>query len=64
MEFCRLSDWDCGIESWRGNVPRERSGATPEATLPAIPPTVLILPVVPAVILRVLVLDEERWCRR
>ncbi len=58
MEFCRLSDR--GMESCRGRVPRERSGATLVALLPAMPPTVLILPVV-AVMLRVLVLDEERW---
>ena len=57
MEFCRLRD--CGIESWRGIVPRERSGATPEAMVPVIPPTALRLPVV-AVILRVLVLEDER----
>ena len=41
-----------------------RSGATPDATLPAMPPTVLMLAVIPAVILRVDVLDDERWWRR
>jgi hypothetical protein len=66
MEFCLLRDWE--LESWRGRVPRARSaveeGATPDAILPAMPPTVLILAVVPAVMLRVEVLDEERWWRR
>jgi hypothetical protein len=61
MEFCRLRDWDCGIESWRGRWPRARSAVVEGAVLPAMPPTVLILP---AVMLRWLVLDEERWCRR
>jgi hypothetical protein len=46
------------MESWRGRVPRLRSGATPDTVLPAIPPTVLILAVVP-LMLRVLVLEED-----
>ena len=51
--------------SWRGRLLRLRSavedGVTPDVILPAIPPTVLMLP---AVMLRVEVLDDERWCRR
>jgi len=57
MEFCRLSDIDCGIESWRGGLPRVRSAVVEGALLPDIPATVLRLAVV---MLRVLVLDEER----
>lgn len=45
-------------------MPRLRSGATPDEMLPVIPPTLLRPPVIPAVMLRVLVLEEERWCRR
>jgi len=65
MEFCRERDWDCGIEmeSCRCGFGRVRS-AVEEGRLPAIPPTVLRLPAVPVVKLRVLVLDDERWCRR
>lgn len=44
-------------------MPRARS-AVEDWRLPAIPPTVLMLAVVPVVMLRVLVLEEERWCRR
>jgi hypothetical protein len=63
IEFCRLND--CGMNSLRPVLTRLRStfeeGVTPEAVLPATPavaqPAVLALPVV---ILRVLVLDEER----
>jgi len=57
MEFCRLSDIDWGIESWRGGLPRLRSAVVEGAVLPAMPPTVLRLA---AVMLRVLVLDEDR----
>lgn len=57
MEFCRLRDTDCGMESCRGGLPRVRSAVVEGAVLPAIPPTVLRLA---AVLLRVLVLDEER----
>lgn len=59
MEFWRERDCDCGMESWRGMFPRVRS-AVEERTLPAIPPTVLTLVAVPVMMLRVLVLDEER----
>ena len=52
---------DCGMESCRGGLPRVRAAVVEGAVLPAIPPTVLKLA---AVMLRVLVLDEERWCLR
>lgn len=45
-------------------MPRDRSGATVEAKLPATPPTVLGLLAVPVVMERVLVLEDERWWRR
>ena len=45
------------MESCRGGLPRVRSAVVEGAVLPAIPPTVLRLA---AVLLRVLVLDEER----
>jgi len=57
MEFCRLKDMDCGMESCRGGLPRVRSAVVEGALLPEIPPTVLRLA---AVMLRVLVLEEER----
>ena len=41
--------------------PRDLSGTTPDATLPDIPPVVLILPVVRE---RMLVFDGVRWCCR
>jgi hypothetical protein len=63
IEFWRERDWDWGMESLRGMLPRVRS-AVEEGRLPAMPPTVLMLPAVPVVMLRVLVLEEERWCRR
>jgi len=63
MEFCRLRDWACGmelgIESWRGRDPRVRSGTTPERALPET-----LSRVFPVVMLRVEVLDEDRWCLR
>jgi hypothetical protein len=62
IEFCRLKD--SGMNSPRPALTRLRSafeGVTPDAVLPATPavvqPAVLALPVV---MLRVLVLDEER----
>lgn len=62
IEFCRLKG--CGKNSLRPALTRLRSafeGAAPDAVLPATPavvhPAVLALPVV---MLRVLVLDEER----
>jgi hypothetical protein len=65
IEFCRLRD--CGMNSFRPALTRLRSafeGVTPDEILPATPPVVqpavLVLAAVPAVMLRVLVLDEER----
>jgi hypothetical protein len=66
IEFCRLRD--CGMNSFRPALTRLRSafeeGVTPDEILPATPavvqPVVLALAPVPAVMLRVLVLDKER----
>lgn len=66
IEFCRLRD--CGMNSFRPALTRLRSafdeGVTPDDILPTTPPVVqpavLVLLAVPAVMLRVLVLDEER----
>jgi len=48
---------ELGIESWRGRDPRVRSGTTPERALPET-----LSRVFPVVMLRVEVLDEDRWC--
>lgn len=66
IEFCRLRD--CGTNSFLPALTRLRSafaeGVAPDEVLPATPPVVqpavLELAAVPAVMLRVLVLDEER----
>lgn len=61
MEFWRLSDWGKS----RGAAPRVRSametGVTPDEILPAMPPTVLVFVAVLPGMLRMLVLEEERW---
>jgi hypothetical protein len=63
IEFWRLSDCAAGTRVRSA----EEVSVVPEALLPATPPVVqdvVVLAAAPVVILRVLVLEEERWCIR